>query len=131
MSANTQPSTPSEVPPAQLSERENFYREWRAHLSARGGGGYITKEASRKLLKSLKAAMAKLPARKRNLGAITRQALDRCSDRRIDLDVLEKYDLVVRDLKYKETREEVGITSLYHACARERQKDVIMHSVAN
>ncbi|KAJ0392968.1 hypothetical protein P43SY_007455 [Pythium insidiosum] len=66
------------------------------------GDGYITKEAARKLLKATKMSMSKLPARKRNLEDIARQALDRCPRRRIDLDVLEQHELVVRDLEYAE-----------------------------
>ncbi|GLD93992.1 hypothetical protein PINS_up002603 [Pythium insidiosum] len=71
------------------SLRREFYLLRKEHLASRNGGGYITSQASRLLLKHVKAYMLKLPLLQRNLEAVTRK--------RIDLDVLEKYELVPRD----------------------------------
>ncbi|GLE08145.1 hypothetical protein PINS_up019107 [Pythium insidiosum] len=84
----------------QLSERERFYRFCRAHITARDEGGYITSQASRLLLKYVRACLSKLPQHKRNFEEVTRKAIDRCPVRRIDLDALERFELVMRSTEY-------------------------------
>ncbi|KAJ0402031.1 hypothetical protein ATCC90586_010288 [Pythium insidiosum] len=79
------------------SLRREFYTLCKEHLASRDGGGYITTQASRLLLKHVKAYMLKLPLLQRNLEAVTRKVLDKFPEQRIDLDVLEKYELVPRD----------------------------------
>ncbi|GLE05422.1 hypothetical protein PINS_up014435 [Pythium insidiosum] len=84
----------------QLSERERFYRFCLAHITARDEGGYITSQASRLLLKYVRACLSKLPQHKCNFEEVTRKAIDRCPVRRIDLDALERFELVMRSTEY-------------------------------
>ncbi|GLE11758.1 hypothetical protein PINS_up024397 [Pythium insidiosum] len=84
----------------RLSERERFYRFCKAHIAARDNGGYITSQASRLLLKYVKACLAKLPVDERDLEEVTRKAIDRCPVHRIDLDALERFEIVMRSTEY-------------------------------
>ncbi|KAJ0391722.1 hypothetical protein P43SY_011246 [Pythium insidiosum] len=72
------------------SLRREFYTLCKEHLASRDGGGYITTQASRLLLKHVKAYMLRLPLLQRNFEAATRKVLDKFPEQRIDLDVLEK-----------------------------------------
>ncbi|GLE06763.1 hypothetical protein PINS_up016279 [Pythium insidiosum] len=61
------------------SLRREFYMLCKEHLASRDGGGYITSQAFRLLLKNVKGYMLKLPLLQRKLEAVTRKVLDKYS----------------------------------------------------
>ncbi|RLN14202.1 hypothetical protein BBJ28_00004773 [Nothophytophthora sp. Chile5] len=85
---------------APTSQRAKFHDFCSAFVKARSGGGTVTSQGARLLLVYVKKYMAKLPARKRNLEDVTLTILQRYPEHRIDLNVLEKYELVDRNPLY-------------------------------
>ncbi|RLN93349.1 hypothetical protein BBJ28_00011560 [Nothophytophthora sp. Chile5] len=82
------------------SERQLFYAFCKMHLATRPGGGFLTDQASRLLFKHVKECMSKLPLASRKFEEVTIAALGKFPYRRIELDVLEMYELVVRNPEY-------------------------------
>ena len=86
------------VSPMFPTDRQLFYALCKVHLGARSGGGFITDQASRLLFNHVKKVMDKVPSA--TLEDVTIEALDRFPYRRIDLDILEKFELVPRNPQY-------------------------------
>ncbi|RLN46032.1 hypothetical protein BBJ28_00015350 [Nothophytophthora sp. Chile5] len=79
------------------SQRQLFYAFCKVHLATHPGGGFITDQASRLLFKHVKKCMSKLPLTSRKFEEVT---IDKFPYQRIDLGVLEMYELVARNPEY-------------------------------